>query len=156
MAKRGTIEDKELALLKLKKSQREYAYEITGKIITTIIILLFFMHPTIVEFSVSNFNCYNVEEERRVKVDLTIECWKGDHRFFSYTVALPSLMGWGIGIPFFALILILRNKDTLTEIKTKEKLGFLYNGYKKEYYFWEILIMYRKIVIIFIAIFLSE
>ena len=34
--------------------------------------------------------------------------------------------------------------------------GFLYNGYKKEYYFWEIVIMYRKIAIIFIAVFIAN
>jgi len=39
-------------------------------------------------------------------------------------------------------------------LETKQKFGFLYNGYKKEYFFWEIVIMYRKILIIFISVFL--
>ena len=34
--------------------------------------------------------------------------------------------------------------------------GFLYNGYRKEFYFWEIVIMYRKIAIIFIAVFIAN
>ncbi|CDW88933.1 UNKNOWN [Stylonychia lemnae] len=127
--KKGDQQVQEVALIQLKKLMRDATYEVSGKIITTVIILLFFMHPTIVEFTVSNFNCYNIEEERRVKVDLTIKCWEGNHSFFSYTVALPSLFGWGIGIPFFALIMIIKNKDTLMTIATKEKLGFLYNGY---------------------------
>lgn len=122
---------------------------------STIVILLFFIHPTIVEYSVSNFNCFAVNEEKRVKNDLKIKCWEGSHYFFSLAIALPSLICWGIGIPFFALILLFRNKETLNTIETKEKLGFLYNGYKTDYYFWEILIMYRKIIIIFVAIFLS-
>eukprot|EP00347_Sterkiella_histriomuscorum_P017498 403349122 len=154
--KKGDPLEQEVARIQLSKLKQKAQYEIVGKIISTIVILLFFMHPTIVEYSVSNFNCYPIEEERRVKVDLTIKCYEGNHQFFSFAVALPCLLIWGIGIPFFALVLLFKNKEKLTEIETKEKLGFLYNGYKKEYFYWEILIMSRKIIIIFIAIFLSE
>lgn len=40
-------------------------------------------------------------------------------------------------------------------METKEKYGFLYNGYQKRFYYWEVVIMYRKILIIFIAVFIS-
>jgi hypothetical protein len=33
----------------------------------------------------------------------------------------------------------------------KEQLGFLYNGYRKKFYYWEVIIMYRKIAMVFIA-----
>jgi hypothetical protein len=45
------------------------------------------------------------------------------------------------------------NKE-LDYIETREKYGFLYNGYKKTYYFWESVNMYRKISIIFVSVFL--
>ena len=35
------------------------------------------------------------------------------------------------------------------------KYGFLYNGYKKNYYFWESVNMYRKIAVIFVSVFLK-
>jgi hypothetical protein len=39
----------------------------------------------------------------------------------------------------------------------KGKFGFLYNGYRNpQAYYWEIVIMYRKIAIIFIQIFLAQ
>ena len=39
----------------------------------------------------------------------------------------------------------------------KGKFGFLYNGYRNpQAYYWEIVIMYRKITIIFIQIFLAQ
>ena len=37
----------------------------------------------------------------------------------------------------------------------KEKYGFLYNGYKFTSYYWESVIMYRKVAMIFIAVFLK-
>ena len=69
-------------------------------------------------------------------------------------IAVPSLVIWGFGIPAFAWLVLARNKDNLDLIETREKYGFLYNGYKKKYYFWESVNMYRKISVIFIAVFL--
>ena len=75
---------------------------------------------------------------------------------WSITVALPSIIVWGLGIPTFAFVLLQKEKDRLKKIEVKEKYGFLYNGYRRDYYYWEVIIMYRKIVIIFIAVFVSN
>jgi len=49
-----------------------------------------------------------------------------------------------------------KDKDELDTKVAKEKFGFLYNGYKRHNYFWEIVVMYRKIFCIFIAVFLKK
>lgn len=97
----------------------------------------------------------DIDSEIRVEMDLEIECWKGEHFLLGFGIGMPTLVVWGLGIPLFALIMLIRNSATLKELTTKEQFGFLYNGYKKEFYFWEIVIMYRKIIIIFISVFLS-
>lgn len=74
---------------------------------------------------------------------------------YSLSVAVPSLVVWGFGIPLFAWVVLARHKDDLDLTETREKYGFLYNGYKKHYYFWESVNMYRKIAIIFISVFLK-
>jgi hypothetical protein len=40
------------------------------------------------------------------------------------------------------------NKDNLNNIKVKEQFGFLYNGFRDRTYFWEIYIMYRKVLVV--------
>ena len=97
----------------------------------------------------------DIDDEPRVMDDLEVECWTKTHVNYSLMIALPSLLIWGFGIPLFAWIVISRNKNELDFIETREKYGFLYNGYKKKYYFWESVNMYRKITIIFIAVFLK-
>ena len=89
-------------------------------------------------------------------VDLEIECGKDDHPFFSLFVALPSLCVWGVGIPVVALLLMYKNyrKGKLHDIAVKKKYGFLFLGYKKRAYYWEIVILYRKMAIVFISVFL--
>jgi hypothetical protein len=76
----------------------------------------------------------------------------GPHRFWSLCVALPSLFVWGLGIPFFAYLLLNNVKTRLGKMDVKEKFGFLYHGYKKKYFFWEVVIMYRKIAMVVIAV----
>ena len=80
---------------------------------------------------------------------------------------------WTFGIPTFAFILLYREKrmniDRIYKIpremrseeeidtlyNTKVKFGFLFSGYKMTHLYWEIVIMYRKLLIIASAVFLS-
>lgn len=62
---------------------------------------------------------------------------------------------WGLGIPFFGYLLLVKVRKFLDKIETRECLGFLYRGYRKEFYYWEVIIMYRKITLIFISVFVS-
>ena len=70
-------------------------------------------------------------------------------------LAVPSLILWGFGIPLYAWIILAKYKEDLELIDIREKYGFLYNGYKKNFYFWESVNMYRKIWVIFISVFLK-
>jgi len=103
----------------------------------------------------NDFNCKDIDGELRVYSDMTIKCWSPSHSFWSYIVAMPSIIVWGLGIPFFALILMYKERHRLATIETKEKFGFLYNGYQHELFYWEIVIMYRKIAMIFISVFIQ-
>jgi hypothetical protein len=102
----------------------------------------------------NDFNCKDIDGNLHVQVDMTIKCWDPPHKFWSYTVAAPSIVVWGLGIPFFALILMHRERHHLDRVETKEKFGFLYAGYTQSLFFWEIVIMYRKIGMIFISVFI--
>ena len=71
-------------------------------------------------------------------------------------VALPSLIVWGLGIPLFAYILLTREKSKLNTLELRQKFGFLYRGYRKDYYYWEIVIMYRKIAMVVISVIIGN
>ena len=101
----------------------------------------------------NDFQCTQVDSEERIWKDLDIVCWTKAHWYISYFVALPSIVVWGLGIPFFAFLLMFRVRDKLNSLEIKERYGFLFRGYKKEFYYWEIIIMYRKIALIVISVF---
>jgi hypothetical protein len=92
----------------------------------------------------------------RLEDDFEIKCWENAHKTWTLSVALPSMIFWGLGIPLLALIYLYKLKNQIDDQKTRERWGFIFNGFKKNFYFWEIVISYRKILIIFISVFASS
>jgi hypothetical protein len=91
----------------------------SGKAISTLVISLFIIHPNIVQYMFNDFNCKDIDGIQRVYVDMTIVCYSKVHSFWSYSVAMPSIIVWGLGIPFFAFILMYRERSTLNSLDTK-------------------------------------
>eukprot|EP00347_Sterkiella_histriomuscorum_P016469 403353061 len=139
----------------IHKSLKQTKFQ-KGKAISTLVITLFLVHPSIVQYMFDDFNCKNIDGESRIYKDLQTVCWSSLHTFWSYFVAMPSIVVWGLGIPAFAFVLLTRERKKLGTLEIREKLGFLYNGYKHDFYYWEIVIMYRKIILIFIAVFIQN
>ena len=83
-------------------------------------------------------------------------CFKGDHILWATIGGIPSLLLLALGIPFFAFVLLEEQKERLTNQEVKSKFGFLYNGYKLKNYYWESVIMYRKVAMIFISVFMKS
>ena len=53
-----------------------------GKIISTLIIVLFLVHPNITQTMFFDFQCVDM----RVQTDLEIVCWSEKHTFFNYAI----------------------------------------------------------------------
>lgn len=127
------------------------------KFIATYVFLLFYVHPILTQSMIDMFNCQLYDGDLRLVVDLQVMCFEDPmHKLIAWYVALPCLICWGLGIPLGVFVLMRKDKDRLHTPLVRQKFGFLYNGYKPHNYFWEIVIMYRKITCIFIAVFLNR
>lgn len=87
--------------------------------------------------------------------ELSEECWQGSHNDFAFSLGMFGVLLWVLGIPLYSCYLLRKNRSVLNNDLTKEKYGFLYNGYNKNSYYWEIVIQLRKVLIAFVAIFLT-
>eukprot|EP00347_Sterkiella_histriomuscorum_P024040 403332515 len=123
------------------------------KAISTLVILLFLVHPSLVSNYLKIFNCVDIDGESRNKDNLEIECNSKSHELWKTVVTLPAIIVWGLGIPFFAYLLMFTRRNQLEAIQTRSMFGFLFRGYKKRFYYWEIVIMYRKLIFIFVSAF---
>jgi hypothetical protein len=125
------------------------------KFVASYIIVIFLVHPSMTKALIDMYNCRTYDGVIRLASSLQTVCWEGKHNLIAKGVALPCIFLWGLGIPAAVFMLMRKDKLSLDTPNTKQKFGFLYNGYKRHNYFWEIIIMYRKIFCIMIAVFLQ-
>ncbi|TNV74984.1 hypothetical protein FGO68_gene9839 [Halteria grandinella] len=149
------------------KDYKEEKQGIIGNAISTIIVILFLIHPTVTRGMFNMFkqdiiaiiinSCKNIEGVSRLFVDLDVICYNGVHYQMAFSLALPAIIIYSTGIPIIGLIVIFKNRMRLQRAFVKQRYGFLYNGYKKGFAsYWEIFVIYRKVAIIFIQVFLVQ
>lgn len=141
-------------IIKIIRRSTSYAF-CKGE--ASVIILFFLLHPTITRNTFSQFDCMTIDPgERWLVTNLTIRCWEGTHRQMALTLALPCLIIWVISLPAVTLLYLATHRDKLDTVNEKLKFGFVINGYKKQRYFWEFVILYRKVIVVCFAVFLSK
>ena len=88
------------------------------------------------------------------------------------TVSVPGLLAWAAGIPIYALVKLFHNVGHLEKIKKftegkgtqhdelrrsfKVRLGFLTAGYADKYFYWEIVLLMRKTLLVLMIVFMSS
>ena len=103
------------------------------------------------------FNCIElIPGEFYMTNDMSIQCWKTDHLIYSLTVAIPSILIWCISVPITLVVILYKNRAKLSTIEEKLKYGFLYKGFISEHFYWEFLILLRKMLIISCSVFFTN
>ncbi|OMJ86294.1 hypothetical protein SteCoe_12206 [Stentor coeruleus] len=70
--------------------------------------------------------------------------------------ALFGIIIWGAVVPGYIFYQIYKKKESLFEFKVKIKYGFLFNGYLNSSYYWEFIILSKKLIIVFITVFMER
>ncbi|OMJ86544.1 hypothetical protein SteCoe_11895 [Stentor coeruleus] len=133
-----------------------YSY-IRRQFLTTIVVLFFLVYPNIVKVMFLNFSCISIDMKGSYLDENTeIECWSGNHMKYSLIIAMPGIIIWAIGIPTLVLIYLTKQRRFLHRDSNKIIFGFIYNGYKTTHFYWEFIIMYRKILMITVSVFMNN
>jgi len=136
--------------------RRRIAY-LTNEMTASIVICFFLVHPSIVKFVFSFLYCRELDPGQYWLNDfLNIPCWDATHYRYVLIVAVPSLVGWGASVPLVCLLVLYRNRNRLGLMEFKVRLGFVYNGYEYSKFYWEFVILYRKLLIASISVFLTN
>ena len=129
---------------------------LTNQLIASGMILFFLVHPSVIRVLFGVFNCEEIQPGEYWVASLQIRCWEGRHLTYALAVALPGLIIWGIGVPTVILGSLVTQKKRLNDISVKLRFGYLYKGYRTSRFYWEFIVIYRKLLIIVIATFLSR
>jgi len=122
--------------------------------LSTIISLLLLMHSSLTSSVLSLFACRSLDTGNWLQEDLSLHCWQGRHLFFVLALGLPSLVIWVLGFPLaFVSLLVGAARETPV---SKMRYGFLYSGYKVHFFFWEALVILRKVAVKAVSVVLSH
>jgi hypothetical protein len=129
--------------------KREYFMSMT--------VLFFLIYPNLVKTFFSALSCTEIDGKGKwLRDNLIIKCWDSTHLKYSLIVSVPAICVWTLGVPALVLIRMTKQRSYLNSYFNKIVFGFIYNGYKSSRYYWEFVIMLRKIMIICIAVFMQE
>lgn len=130
---------------------------IPHKIVTSMVIIIFVLHPSLTKVTFSIFSCSELlPSQYWLITDMSIRCWDLPHLKNILSIALPSVIVWIFGLPLLCLGLLYRTRQRLSAELIQIKYSFLYKGYKPEYYYWEFVILYRKVALVCASVFLSS
>ena len=127
--------------------------------ILTLVLMLFLCYPMLVKLTLSMLKCplIGVDADGNrlayLMADLQEPCFRGRHIEYVVLLTVPQLIAYVFGMPCFAAALILRNRKQLYEPQFFRRYGLLYMGYREGREWWELVIAFRKVMIVVIGTF---
>jgi hypothetical protein len=129
-------------------------YSETDAFISSAVLLWFLILPSLLRIGSSALKCWKVGNNSYVLVDLEKVCFIGEHLIYSIFVALPMIIFFALIVPGY-LLLQLRHAGParLTDPSLMLRWGILHSGYREEKYWWEMIVLLRKYLIIALVTF---
>jgi hypothetical protein len=120
-----------------------------------VMIVLSLIHPYLLQQSVSVFKCDTVAGKRYLVADYSVSCDDEEHTAY-VAASVLFLVFYVFGTMFFFLYRGLYHNAKSKKLfraghSSNVKYSFFIQGYKEESYFWEGVVMARKMVLVILA-----
>ena len=127
----------------------------------TVIIVIFLIYPSLMREVVVMLSCtVNIctSEDKcdsYLEEDASVDCSVSPYPVFQ-SLSVAALFLYGLGLPLLAYLRIRKHRNALRTKAVLSTLGFLYSGFRQKWYFWECIIMLRKMFLIIIIVTLTR
>ena len=142
-----------LLLLEKQENVEQFSIErYTSRLITFWFWIILLIYPAVSRVVLESVNCRTLDNGRKYLVtDFTIDCQSPYYLHHMYMI-VPALALYPIGIPlmFFLLLKFRRNVHPWDD-----NLSFLYKAYRKQYWWFEIYELLRKLLLTGLIIFIA-
>eukprot|EP00949_MAST-11_sp_MAST-11-sp1_P001099 g1099.t1 len=135
---------------------------IRSNFIVSVMVIIFMVLPTLNQTAFQLLTCRSVGNESRVAGDFELPCFGAAHMAYIFGVAMPALLLYSIGMPM-AAVSLLRRLHRLNKLFKPRQLSyasnvyaFLYGGFRRERYYWEVVIMLRKVLLNLILVVMAS
>ena len=126
---------------------------IKDKFIVTVGALLYLVFPTLVGNAFKLFDCRRVGKKTYLYSAMEEECYVDRHLTMTIILGGGQLFLYVIGLPLLLLLFLIHNHDRLDRHAVQARYGLFYASYKKERFYWEVILMIRKISIVALGVF---
>lgn len=137
----------------------------------TILVPFLLLYPFVLSYSLSPIACESLEigkpdnfEELKsgdsypsyLIENRDINCSSETHKKKSFPASLIGLFIWGILAPTAIFLIVYFNRKNLHQHKFKYRYGFLFNGYLRQRYYWEFVIISKKFVLVVLTVIMQS
>ena len=122
--------------------------------VVSIIVLFFVLQLNLTKSALSLMTCTTVAGRRMLAGDLQFDCDDPANHGWMYGAGIVCLFAYAFGVSLVTGLALFLNRKKLKEPETRALFGFLFSTYRDEYYYWEIVIQFRKIAMAFIGVLL--
>jgi hypothetical protein len=124
-----------------------------------IFFLLFLIYPSVSGTVLNMFNCSDIYGQYLLRADLSVDCTTTKHQVYSF-IAMGCVLLYPIGIPAFLLYWVYKYRypkgglpSRLNEPGVMAELGFLYDAYNRDLWYFELVDLTHKLVMTSVIIF---
>ena len=123
--------------------------------ITTNVYFLYLLAPSILRLGFQMLENHRVCGVQLSALDDSVAYLSARHLFMVRTVAVPSLAMYGVVCPALAITYIGLHGDRQENRKLMFRFGLLYSGYSESYWWYEVILFLRKVMLIVVVTFAS-
>lgn len=87
-----------------------------------------------------------------LSADISLRCFDSEHYVYLFAFVIPGLLLWVLGVPVFALFRLHQYRCRLEDVDMMARFSFLYKGYRLKYYYWEGVVIARKLAVVIVTI----
>ena len=126
-----------------------------------VLVIIFLMYPSLMKEIALMLNCTDttcVDSNTChpfLVEDPSIDCSTSKYATYKL-MSLILFFLYGFGLPLGGWAILYRNLRGLRTKEVMATLGFLYSGYRQKRWYWEMVIMVRKMFMVFIVVFLAR
>ncbi|CAI2377869.1 unnamed protein product [Moneuplotes crassus] len=131
------------------EEQRKSLFNFKRAIVVSMICIIFLFHPTITLKALSLFLCTQIDEnDYRMTYHMKYSCYSKEHVTWIAVEAIPTFIIWVAGLPLVALWVLIKNRESLNEVKIQSYFLILYQGFRSECFYWEFLNSFKKFLLL--------
>lgn len=121
-----------------KQSARSPSFSVT------VLVIMILGHPSICKGAFNLLSCRRIGGRSFLEADTDLSCVSSEYMVWALALGVPSLLVYGLGIPFYYFACMLHLKQAGTLHKARAVYGFLFSGYNEDCWWFELWNTTRK------------